>query len=275
MHIQAYMPFPEPFKNLCACMLVVLMAACTSAPAQAPAPMPIPAPAHAPVDLQSHTWNLVAAFDGQGAVDPGWRVTGHAPLELVFAHGQLLVHGLCNMLGASYTQTSQRLSVGHPISTKRACADRDWMRLEERVGTRLPQLRRYQLHPARTPRLELFFADGSRWEMSGTPTAQTRYGGAAERIFLEVAPEKMACSDGVARNAQCLRVREIHYDANGVRQSMGEWHAFYGAIDGYTHTPGMRSVLRIDRFKRQNAPADASAYAYVLDMVVESERVRP
>jgi hypothetical protein len=30
---------------------------------------------------------------------------------------------------------------------------------------------------------------------------------------------------------------------------------------------------RIQRYKRQNVPADASAYAYVLDMVVESERV--
>jgi hypothetical protein len=29
----------------------------------------------------------------------------------------------------------------------------------------------------------------------------------------------------------------------------------------------------IQRYKRQNVPADASAYAYVLDMVVESERV--
>lgn len=251
------------------------MAACTSAPAQAPESLPPLAPAHTLIDLQSHKWTLVTAFDSQGAADPGWQLAGHAPLELVFAHGQLLVHGLCNMLGASYTQTNQHLIVSHPISTKRACADRDWMRLEERVDTRLPQLRRYQLQPARTPRLELLFADGSRWEMSGTPTAQTRYGSAAERIFLEVAPEKMTCSNGVARNAQCLRVREIHYDANGVKQSEGEWHAFYSVIDGYTHTPGMRTVLRIDRFKRQNPPADTSAYAYVLDMVVESERVRP
>ncbi|MBN9325065.1 MAG: DUF4377 domain-containing protein, partial [Delftia acidovorans] len=44
-------------------------------------------------------------------------------------------------------------------------------------------------------------------------------------------------------------------------------------IEGYKHEPGIRNVLRIQRYKRQNVPADASAYAYVLDMVVESERV--
>ena len=39
------------------------------------------------------------------------------------------------------------------------------------------------------------------------------------------------------------------------------------------HTPGVRNVLRIDRYQRQNVPADASRYLYVLDLVVESETV--
>jgi hypothetical protein len=72
---------------------------------------------------------------------------------------------------------------------------------------------------------------------------------------------------------QCLRVREIHYGDNGVKTSTGEWENFYSEIEGYKHEPGIRNVLRIQRYKRQNVPADASAYAYVLDMVVESERV--
>jgi Domain of unknown function (DUF4377) len=33
----------------------------------------------------------------------------------------------------------------------------------------------------------------------------------------------------------------------------------------------VRNVLRIDRYQRKQVPADASRYAYVLDMVVESE----
>jgi hypothetical protein len=32
-------------------------------------------------------------------------------------------------------------------------------------------------------------------------------------------------------------------------------------------------VLRINRYQRQQVPADASRYVYVLDMVVESESV--
>ncbi|WP_423454462.1 DUF4377 domain-containing protein [Ottowia sp. VDI28] len=76
------------------------------------------------------------------------------------------------------------------------------------------------------------------------------------------------------KDAQCLRVREIRYGDNGVKQGEGEWQLFYSEIEGYKHEPGIRNVLRVNRFKRQNVPADASAYAYVLDMVVESERAK-
>ena len=35
--------------------------------------------------------------------------------------------------------------------------------------------------------------------------------------------------------------------------------------------PGVRNVLRVQRYTRKDVPADASKYAYVLDMVVESD----
>jgi len=40
------------------------------------------------------------------------------------------------------------------------------------------------------PRLTLTFIDGTRWQLDGSPTAQTQYGSAGERIFLEVAPQR-------------------------------------------------------------------------------------
>jgi hypothetical protein len=165
--------------------------------------------------------------------------------------------------------------MGPAISTKRACPDADLMRLEDRVGAALPQVQRYRLQPAAgTPRLVLFLTDGSRWELDGAPTPQTRYGSAGERVFLEVAPQQVACSSGVMPNAQCLRVREVRYADNGVKQSVGQWQVFHGRIEGYTHEAGLRNVLRIQRFKLSNPPADAPAFAYVLDMVVETERMR-
>jgi len=44
-------------------------------------------------------------------------------------------------------------------------------------------------------------------------------------------------------------------------------------VDGFTHTPGVRNVLRIKRFQRSPVPAGGSSLVYVLDLVVESETV--
>ena len=46
-------------------------------------------------------------------------------------------------------------------------------------------------------------------------------------------------------------------------------------IEGYTHEDGVRNVLRLKRYTVKNPPADGSSIGYVLDMVVESELVRP
>ena len=160
------------------------------------------------------------------------------------------------------------------VSTLRACNDSQLMMLEQKVARILPTSKQWNVQLGGTtqeqPRLTVQFIDGTRWQLSGKPTPQTQYGSAPERIFLEVAPERKACSHGVMKDYQCLQVREIRYGENGVKTYTGPWENFYSEIEGYKHEAGVSNVLRINRFKRQNVPADASSYAYVLDMVVSS-----
>lgn len=104
-------------------------------------------------------------------------------------------------------------------------------------------------------------------------TLQSLYG-APTRVFLGVAAQTVPCQPGAGGPTQCLQLRERRFNAQGLRvDPPGEWRAFYSRIDGHTHTPGVRNVLRIDRFKRSKVPVDASVYVYVLDLVVESETV--
>ena len=51
----------------------------------------------------------------------------------------------------------------------------------------------------------------------------------------------------------------------------GEWQNFYDQIEGFSHQPGTRNVLRVNRYTVANPPADGSSQAFVLDMVVESD----
>ena len=69
-------------------------------------------------------------------------------------------------------------------------------------------------------------------------------------------------------------MRERVYDKQGLMVGTpGAWRPLYENIEGYTHTPGQRNVLRVKRFQRQAVPADTSSTVYVLDLIVESEVV--
>lgn len=91
-------------------------------------------------------------------------------------------------------------------------------------------------------------------------------------MFLEVAPREVPCDAPVSRGATCLNVRERHYDSHGLKAGEpGPWHALVQTIEGYTHAPGVRNVLRVKRYASGTAVGDV----YVLDMVVESHSPTP
>ena len=237
-------------------------------------------PAGDAASLTAYHWKLQQAFTPAGAEDQTWFINStHGAIELDFVEQRAVVKNLCNVLSAGYRVEGQRLNIQKPMSTLRACNDDQLMQLEQKVARILPTSKQWNVQlgtsPAEQPRLTVQFIDGTRWQLQGSPTAQTQYGSAPERIFLEVGPQRKACTHGVMKDAQCLQVREIRYGDNGVKTFTGQWEHFYSEIDGYKHESGVSNILRINRFKRQNVPADASSYAYVLDMVVSSSIEAP
>ena len=188
--------------------------------------------------------------------------------------GRLVVTGLCNTLSGAYWVNGSQLRATNFISTMMACADRDRMKLEKGMASQLTQLTSYRVTQGRNAaELELQFTDGSRWQLSGKQTDEARYG-QAERVFLEVAPNTVPCNHPLMRNAKCLKVRTLVYDEAGRKRVTSDWQVYSGQIEGYQHQAGMRNVLRLKRYHRNNPPADASSLVDVLDLVVESERVR-
>ncbi len=262
------------------------LAACTSAPATSNAPI-ASTPAQAAMatssanqTLQAFHWDLEKATDSAGK--PLSTFTALAPktvLRLGFTadaqSGQQRIHTkVCNNMGGSYQLEGNKITIGQMMGTMMACSEPGLMELERSVGAVLPTAQTVLIDNSNTatPRAVLQFKDGSQWQLVGKPTDATRYGGAGETIFMEVGPQLKPCTHGVMRNAQCLQVREIRYDTAGRKTVASDWQHFYGSIDGYQHEAGIRNVLRLKRYTVQNPPADASRYAYVLDMTVESAR---
>lgn len=240
------------------------------------------ASAHAPTgasDLQhllgAHHWRLAEASDGSGASIHALLVRADAPVQLDFADGRLSVSNTCNRMSGGYMLDGDRLTTGRMASTMMACADPALGALDVAVADSLQGRFAVTVAEGDRPRLTLTGTEGQRLAFTGHPTAATRFGSAPERIFLEVAAGTLPCNHPLMPGSQCLQVREVGYDDNGLRSGEpGAWAPFHEQIEGYAHTPGVRNILRVDRYTRSDVPSDASRYAYVLDMVIESETVQ-
>lgn len=266
-------------------LLVAALAAC--APSNRPAETPPPAAASSDpasrasqvtptldaATLAASHWRLTTATDAAGQRIDALLPDPARPLQLDFADGRVSVSGGCNRMNGGYALSGDRFEVGALAQTKMFCGGGALMAADEAIGARLAGAG--TLAAGADGTLVLTTAGGDRLVFTGEPTAASRHGGEGERVFLEVAPQRVACHHPLMPDHRCLHVREVRFDDAGLRQDSGEWEFFYQEIEGYTHEPGVRNVLRVDRFNRANPPADGSSIAYVLDMVVESEAVAP
>lgn len=272
-------------KRLLLLALPLALAACTKpvdpaeTPVDATPTTSTPAVAANTTDvslLTKYHWRLTEANDAQGQRIGALFARADQPVQLDFRDGSVGVSNTCNRMGGTYTVADGSLTAGRLVSTQMACADGAVMALDQEVGKRLEGTLKMATTAGETPSLTLTTATGDVLVFAGQPTAETRYGGAGERVFLEVAADTKPCSHPLIPDKQCLQVREIKYDDKGLKVGTpGAFEHFYDTIEGYTHEPGIRNVLRVDRYTVKNPPADGSSKAYVLDMVVESANEKP
>lgn len=267
-------------------LLPLALAACSQIPdagspvrpAMAPASTDTTASATSTVGpgiLGQYHWQLSDAFDSQGRRIDALFVGTDKPLQLDFSADRLNIVNSCNNMGASYSVKKGRLQIGQMMSTMMACPDAARAALDDAIAQRLHgSLSVNLLTRGNTTRMQLVTESGDTLTFTGVPTAQTRFGGPGETRFLEVAAQAVPCQHPLIADKQCLLVRERHFDEQGLPTGTpGEWQPLYQDIEGYTHTPGIREVLRVKRYTVKNPPADGPSVAYELDIVVESEKV--
>jgi heat shock protein HslJ len=263
-----------PLLAALALSLPIVAAAQSGGAASQPAPNRRAADPALVRSLQDNVWTLQSAAEAAGQPIEGLMVPGQA-FVLRFDGARLVVTGGCNNMTGSWRLSPQgQLMTGRLAATMKAC-EPALMQADAALSAVLAQHLDVQLQSGTAPSLRLVSPTRQTLVLAGQPTLESLYG-APKRMFLEVAPQTVPCQPGAGAPTQCLQVRERRFDAKGLRiEPPGEWGAFHGRIDGYTHTPGVRNVLRVNRYQRTQVPADASRYVYVLDLVVESETVKP
>ena len=220
--------------------------------------------------LESHRWTLKSATGSQGQRIDGLPAGAGRPVVFSFAEGRLNLEGGCNRIFGGYQiDGNNRLVLGRMASTMMACEPAA-MKVDTSLSELLAAPAKIELVDGAQPVLKLVTAGDSTLSFLGQMTPEARYG-PPTRIFLEVAAQSVACTHPTSGASACLQVRERRFGAQGlVVGTPGEWQPFYDPIEGYTHQPGVRNVLRLKRFERV-ASAGGSPYVFVLDLVVEAE----
>lgn len=241
--------------------LASVLAACQTTPSTSSQKEAIHVKQHLQQTLQEYTWSY----------QPQQQIP---PIVLSFQDNRIGIYSGCNRMGTDFSLNQNTLKTGNVISTQMACEPE--LMKQEQFAASLFQNRELTLNINSAnpdqPILTVHSADGQQYQFVGTATPETKYQGQGEIVFLEVAPETKACV-GVAAQ-QCLQVREIQYNAQGLKTATGDWELFYGQIEGFQHDPKLRTIIRTKRFTLKNPAADQSKYAYVHDMTVEQELVK-
>jgi heat shock protein HslJ len=261
-------------------LLSLSLAACTRGP------MPGSAPADAATGerggtaaalLPAYHWRLQDAADAAGKRIDALLVRRNQPLQLDFADGRVAIHNACNHIGGAVRIDGETVRIENMVGTKMACLDPALSALDAEITRRLAGASKIALEQRDPPLLVWTTAKGDVLRFAGTPTPETLYGSSGEIVYLEVGPQTKPCRAGLEpAERTCLVLRELRYDAEG--QPVGEpgpWQTVALNIQGFSHEPGIRTVLRVKRFQIRNAPADTPQVAYVLDTAIESEMVGP
>ncbi|AOA57808.1 META and DUF4377 domain-containing protein [Acinetobacter larvae] len=234
-------------------------------------------------DIQRVTDTVVNVVQQQNAqqslLDYQWQYQPEGskkPIVLSFQKEdqRLSIATGCNNQGTTWQIINGQIRTGQLVSTMMAC-DPALMKQEQFSSSVFNQRSiafKLENSNPEQPRLTLTGPNNEQLVFVGSMTPEAKYQSRAETIFLEISPETKSCVGVAPQN--CLQVREIKYDDKGIKSQVDkDWTLFYDQIQGFQHDSNLRQVVRIKRYSIKNPAADQSKYAYVKDMVVESEDV--
>ncbi|WP_019673007.1 META domain-containing protein [Psychrobacter lutiphocae] len=220
--------------------------------------------------LAAYDWQLLKATDSQNRpIDALNKIKQQVTASFgEQSNGYGIGFGVgCNSMGASYTLQSNVMQVGDIISTMMLCQELD--AAEKQLAQLMDGRSQLSLTVTDNPVLTQKTENGSTLVWQGQQTPETRYGHKGDTVFWQIDHQLQPCpnpDDGTT----CLKVREVFYDAQGIKTSVGDWQLIVEPIEGYQHDSGLVQVLRLKRFTVDPVDVKGKQYAYVLDRVVES-----
>lgn len=222
-----------------------------------------------PEVLARYHWTLVSAVDNNNQpLLPLTSIKKQVTLNFMQQNNQNLVgFGVgCNSMGGDYQLNDNVMTVGNVVSTMMLCHDLN--EAEETLSGLMSNDSQLSLKEGTVPILTQLIDNNATLVWQGQMTTEAKYG-KGETVFWAVDHKAQPCPDGSTKT--CLKVKPVRYNEQGIKSSEGDWTLFSGEIEGYTHDATQDQVLRLKRYVVDPSDVKGKQFAYVLDIVVESQ----
>lgn len=223
-------------------------------------------------NLASYRWTLTSARD-----DTGQPITELVSIKdqviLSFNQNQNTVSYSvgCNTMSANYQLQGFSLTTEDSMSTKMSCQELN--DAEDKLNDIMEGDSQLSIASGDTPTLTQVTDDAETLVWTGRMTPQAKYSSKGETLFWSVDAQTKPCVDDSSQ--QCLQIKPITYDEQGIKISEGKKVEFAGIIEGYNHNSQQDEVLRLQRYALDaNGKSATAKHAYVFDAVIESTKVK-
>ncbi|WP_352338945.1 META domain-containing protein [Psychrobacter sp. 16-MNA-CIBAN-0192] len=225
-------------------------------------------------NLASYRWTLTSARDDDGQPLPElMTIKDQVILSFNANQGQHTVSYSvgCNTMSANYQLQGFSLTTEDSMSTKMSCQELD--DAEDKLNDIMEGDSQLSIASGDTPTLTQVTDDAETLVWTGRMTSQAKYNTKGETLFWSVDANTKPCVGD--SNQQCLQIKPVTYDEQGVKVSEGKLVEFAGTIEGYKHDNKHNEVLRLQRYALDATDNSATAqHAYVFDAVIESTKVK-
>lgn len=207
-------------------------------------------------EIYDYDWRLVKSDDVRFKpfIDMHLAYLTVADSRLSFGVG-------CNLYSADFTLTKDVLSIGDGVSATRKACDPRTHEAEQVLVSSLQNAKLVLNVQDDHKAIMTHTYQGKTWTWQGTKKSEVLYGEPVV-LYWEIDPKPILCANNTPN---CLKVRNVRYDVQGIKIGVGAWREFDDEIKGYHHERGVSKIVRLKAYTDKSTGETIHVYDGVIE----------
>ncbi|MCP3897838.1 META domain-containing protein, partial [Moraxella sp.] len=202
-------------------------------------------------ELYEYDWRLVASDDDRFKLFIETR-----SVYLTAAEDRLSFGVGCNVHSAGFTLTKDILTISDGVAATRKACDPSAHEAERVLAASFTNAKLTLKVQDDRQAVMTHTNQGKSWTWQGVKKPDVLYGEPVV-LYWEIEPEPILCANNAPN---CLKVRNVRYDDQGIKMGAGAWREFDDVIEGYHHETGVSKIIRLKAYTDKSTGETVHVY---------------